>query len=48
MRASAGTARVATDEEIRIPVMEEELTATVREQEAGAVRIEKVVVEERA
>src|SRR5687768_12211646 len=27
------------DEEIRIPVMEEELTATVRSQEAGAVRI---------
>src|SRR5918993_2760076 len=43
---AAGTARVATDEEIRIPVMEEELTATVREQEAGAVRIEKRVVEE--
>ena len=44
----AGTARVATDEEIRIPVMEEELTATVREQEAGAVRIEKdVIAEER-
>ena len=41
-------AAVATDEEIRIPVMEEELTATVREQEAGAVRIEKdVVAEER-
>jgi uncharacterized protein (TIGR02271 family) len=40
--------RVATDEEIRIPVMEEELTATVRPQEAGAVRIEKdVVAEER-
>jgi uncharacterized protein (TIGR02271 family) len=38
--------RVATDEEIRIPVMEEELTATVREQEAGAVRIEKDVVSE--
>lgn len=43
----AGTARMATDEEIRIPVMEEELTATVREREAGAVRIEKDVVEER-
>ena len=42
----AGTAQVATDEEIRIPVMEEELTTTVREQEAGAVRIEKNVVEE--
>jgi uncharacterized protein (TIGR02271 family) len=39
-------ARVATDDEIRIPVMEEELTATVREQEAGAVRIEKDVVSE--
>jgi uncharacterized protein (TIGR02271 family) len=38
--------RVESDEEIRIPVMEEELTATVREQEAGAVRIEKDVVEE--
>jgi uncharacterized protein (TIGR02271 family) len=37
----------ATDEdELRIPVMEEELTATVRPQEAGAVRIEKRVVEE--
>jgi uncharacterized protein (TIGR02271 family) len=39
-------ARVTTDEEIRIPVMEEELTATVRPQEAGAVRIEKDVVSE--
>jgi len=39
-------ARVAEDEEIRIPVMEEELTATVRPQEAGAVRIEKRVVAE--
>jgi uncharacterized protein (TIGR02271 family) len=35
-------------DEIRIPVMEEELTATAREREAGAVRIEKdVVAEER-
>lgn len=34
------------DEEIRVPVMEEELTATVRPQEAGAVRIEKDVVTE--
>jgi uncharacterized protein (TIGR02271 family) len=42
----AGTAQVATDEEIRIPVIEEELTATVRPQEAGAVRIEKDVVTE--
>jgi uncharacterized protein (TIGR02271 family) len=40
-------AAVATDaEEIRVPVMEEELTATVREREAGAVRIEKDVVTE--
>jgi uncharacterized protein (TIGR02271 family) len=39
-------ARVAGDEEIRIPVMEEELTATVRAREAGAVRIEKDVVTE--
>jgi len=40
--------RVATDtgEEIRIPVVEEELTATVRSQEAGAVRIAKNVVAE--
>ena len=37
---------VAADDELRIPVMEEELTATVREQEAGAVRIEKDVVTE--
>jgi uncharacterized protein (TIGR02271 family) len=39
---------VATDEELRIPVIEEELTATVRPTEAGAVRIEKdVIAEER-
>jgi len=37
---------VAAEDELRIPVMEEELAATVREQEAGAVRIEKRVVEE--
>jgi uncharacterized protein (TIGR02271 family) len=37
---------VAAEDEIRVPVMEEELTATVREQEGGAVRIEKRVVEE--
>src|ERR687898_103175 len=42
----ASAARVETDEEIRVPVMEEELTATVRQQEAGAVRIEKDVVTE--
>ncbi len=40
------TARVSEDDEIRIPVMEEELTATVRQQEAGAVRIEKDVISE--
>src|SRR5215213_6974488 len=39
-------ARIESDDEIRIPVMEEELTATVRPQEAGAVRIEKDVVSE--
>jgi uncharacterized protein (TIGR02271 family) len=46
--ASYDTAMVTggTDEEIRVPVMEEELTATVRQQEAGAVRIEKDVVTE--
>jgi uncharacterized protein (TIGR02271 family) len=42
----ASSARVETDEEIRVPVMEEELTATVREREAGAVRIEKDVITE--
>jgi uncharacterized protein (TIGR02271 family) len=45
-RGFGASAQVATDEEIRIPVMEEELTATVREREAGAVRIEKDVVTE--
>ena len=42
------SAQVADTDELRIPVMEEELTATVRQQEAGAVRIEKdVITEER-
>jgi uncharacterized protein (TIGR02271 family) len=45
-RGFGASAQVATDEEIRIPVMEEELTASVREREAGAVRIEKDVVTE--
>jgi uncharacterized protein (TIGR02271 family) len=45
-RAEVGAYEVAAEDELRIPVMEEELTATVREQEAGAVRIEKRVVEE--
>jgi uncharacterized protein (TIGR02271 family) len=40
--------RMAAEDEIRVPVVEEELTATVRPQEAGAVRIEKdVIAEER-
>jgi uncharacterized protein (TIGR02271 family) len=40
--------RTTGEGEIHIPVMEEELTATVRKQDAGAVRIEKdVVTEER-
>ena len=42
----AATTQVADDDELRIPVMEEELTATVRPTEAGAVRIEKRIVEE--
>ena len=46
MGLGASTARVSTDEEIHIPVMEEELTATVRSQEAGAMRIEKDVITE--
>jgi uncharacterized protein (TIGR02271 family) len=45
-RAEVGAYEVAAEDELRIPVVEEELTATVREQEAGAVRIEKRVVEE--
>src|SRR5215207_1236798 len=45
-QAEVGAYEVAAEDELRIPVVEEELTATVREQEAGAVRIEKRVVEE--
>lgn len=52
--AAYGSDSLGTDvsrtegEEIHVPVMEEELTATVRKQDAGAVRIEKdVVTEER-
>jgi uncharacterized protein (TIGR02271 family) len=41
---AAATATTTGEDEIRIPVMEEELTATVRGQEAGAVRIEKDVI----
>jgi uncharacterized protein (TIGR02271 family) len=37
---------VAAEDDLVIPVREEELTATVREREAGAVRLEKRVVEE--
>jgi uncharacterized protein (TIGR02271 family) len=40
------TTRVVDDDEIHIPIMEEKLTATVRPMEAGAVRIEKRIVEE--
>jgi uncharacterized protein (TIGR02271 family) len=47
-RAEVAGYEATAEDEIRIPVMEEELTATVREQEAGAVRIEKdVITEER-
>jgi uncharacterized protein (TIGR02271 family) len=45
-RAEMAGYEVTAEDEIRVPVMEEELTATVRQQEAGAVRIEKDVVEE--
>ena len=45
-RAEVGAYEVAAEDEIRVPVMEEELTATVRPTEAGAVRIEKRIVEE--
>jgi uncharacterized protein (TIGR02271 family) len=45
-QAEVGAYEVAAEDELRIPVVEEELTATVREQEAGAVRIQKRVVEE--
>lgn len=37
---------VAADDDLVIPVREEELSATVREREAGAVRVEKRVVSE--
>lgn len=43
--ATAGY-EVAAEDELSIPVMEEELTATVREQETGSVRIEKRVISE--
>jgi uncharacterized protein (TIGR02271 family) len=46
--AYAGTATVAEGETVRVPVHEEELTATKRPREVGAVRVEKdVVTEER-
>ncbi|MGH2618659.1 MAG: YsnF/AvaK domain-containing protein, partial [Thermomicrobiales bacterium] len=48
MSGAARPGEVVDEGELRIPVMEEELTATVREQEAGAVRIAKdVITEER-
>jgi uncharacterized protein (TIGR02271 family) len=43
---TTGAGVTSGTEEIRIPVVEEELTATVRPTEAGAVRIEKDVVAE--
>jgi uncharacterized protein (TIGR02271 family) len=43
---ATGTAVATGGDELRIPVIEEELTATVRPVEAGAVRIEKDVVTE--
>jgi uncharacterized protein (TIGR02271 family) len=45
-QTEAGAYEVAAEDELRIPVVEEELSATVRPTEAGAVRIEKRVVEE--
>jgi len=45
-QAEVGAYEVAAEDELRIPVVEEELTATVRPTEAGAVRIEKRIVEE--
>ncbi|MBW3632279.1 MAG: DUF2382 domain-containing protein [Chloroflexi bacterium] len=45
-RPEVAAYEATAEDEIRIPVMEEELTATVREQEAGAVRVEKDVVTE--
>jgi len=42
----AATRMDTTAEELRIPLVEEELTATVRPQQAGAVRIEKDVIAE--
>ena len=45
-RAETNAYEGAPEDELRIPVMEEELTATVRPAEAGAVRIEKRIVEE--
>jgi len=42
----SGDAIATGTDELRIPVIEEELTATVRPVEAGAVRIEKDVVTE--
>src|SRR5215217_5013044 len=43
---ATGTARVATGETVRVPVHEEELTATTRPVERGTVRVAKDVVAE--
>ena len=45
-QTEAGPYEAAAEGELRIPVMEENLTATVRPTETGAVRIEKRIVEE--
>jgi len=45
-RSATAGYEVAAEDELSIPVMEEELTATVREQETGSVRIEKRVISE--
>jgi uncharacterized protein (TIGR02271 family) len=45
-QAEVGAYEVAAEDELRIPVVEEKLTGTVRPTEVGAVRIEKRIVAE--
>jgi uncharacterized protein (TIGR02271 family) len=45
-RSTMAAYEVAADDELVIPVREEELSASVRQREAGAVRVEKRVVAE--
>lgn len=45
-RRGSGAIRMGEEDEIRIPLVEEELTATVRPVDAGAVRFEKDVISE--